>query len=68
LKVVELGGVESGAAAATGDEDSCLYEVEFILPYFIKYSAHFFTLKIMLKYSLCTIHGRWLRKGLRWLV
>jgi hypothetical protein len=28
------------------------------LPYFIKYSAHFFTLKIMLKYFLGTMHGR----------
>jgi len=28
------------------------------LPYFIKYSAHFYTLKMMLKYSLHTIHGR----------
>jgi hypothetical protein len=28
------------------------------LPYFIEYSAHFFTLKMMLKYSLHTIHGR----------
>ncbi len=27
------------------------------LPYFIKYSAHFFTLEMMLKYSLRTIHG-----------
>ncbi len=38
------------------------------VPYFIKYSAHFFTLKMMLKYSLCTIYGRLLRKGLRWLL
>ncbi len=28
------------------------------LPYFIMYSAHFFTLEMMLKYSLCTICGR----------
>ncbi len=28
------------------------------LPYFIEYSALFFTLKKMLKYSLHTIHGR----------
>jgi hypothetical protein len=39
-----------------------------IIPYFIEYSAHFFTLKMMLKYSLHTIHGRMLRKGLRWLL
>ncbi len=38
------------------------------LPYFLEYSAHFFTLKMMLKYSLCTIHGMYLRKGLRWLL
>ncbi len=28
------------------------------LLYFIEYSVHFFTLKMMLKYSLRTIHGR----------
>ncbi len=28
------------------------------LPYFIKYGAHFFTLKMMLKYSLHNMHGR----------
>ncbi len=28
------------------------------LPYFIEYSAHFYTLKMMLKYSLRTIRGR----------
>jgi len=28
------------------------------VPYFIEYSAHFFTSKMMLKYSLHTIHGR----------
>ncbi len=39
----------------------------FRLPHFIKYNGHFFTLKMMLKYSLCTINGRLLRKGLRWL-
>jgi len=39
-----------------------------VILYFIKYSAHFFTLKKMLKYSLHTIHGRYLRKGLRWLL
>jgi hypothetical protein len=38
------------------------------LPYFIEYSAHFFTLKKMLKYSLRTIHGRLLRNGFRWLL
>jgi len=27
------------------------------VPYFIEYSAHFFTLKMMLKHSLPTIHG-----------
>ncbi len=32
--------------------------VAVIVPYFIENSAHFFTLKMMLKYSLCTIHGR----------
>jgi len=35
---------------------------------FIEYSAHFYTLKMMLKYSLRTIHGRYLRKSLRWLL
>ncbi len=35
------------------------------LPCFIEYSVHFFTLKMMLKYFLRIIHGRWLRKGLR---
>jgi hypothetical protein len=30
----------------------------FAVVYFIKYSAHFFTLKMMLKYSLHIIHGR----------
>ncbi len=35
-----------------------LIRIKFYLLYFIKYSAHFFTLKMMLKYSLCTIHGR----------
>ncbi len=29
-----------------------------LLLYFIKYSAHFFILKMMLKYSLHTLHGR----------
>jgi hypothetical protein len=29
-----------------------------LLPYFIEYSAHFYRLKMMLKYSLGTIHGR----------
>ncbi len=29
-----------------------------IWPYFIEYSVHFFTFKMMLKYSLRTIHGR----------
>jgi hypothetical protein len=38
------------------------------LPYFIKYSVHFFTLKMMLKYYLRTIYGRYLRKCLRWLL
>jgi hypothetical protein len=38
------------------------------LPYFIEYSAHFFTLKRMLKYSPCTIHWELLRNGLRWLL
>ncbi len=38
------------------------------LPYFIKFSAYFFTLKMMLKYSLYTIHGMQSRKGLRWLL
>jgi hypothetical protein len=38
------------------------------IPYFIEYSVHFFTLKMMLKYSLHTIHERLLRKDLRWLV
>ncbi len=28
------------------------------VPYFIEYIAHFFILKMMLKYSLHTIHGR----------
>jgi len=28
------------------------------IPYFIEYSVLFFTLKMMLKYSLHTIHGR----------
>jgi hypothetical protein len=28
------------------------------LPYFIEYSSHFFTLKMILNYSLHTIHGR----------
>jgi hypothetical protein len=28
------------------------------VPYFIEYNAHFFTLKMMLKYSLGTIQGR----------
>jgi hypothetical protein len=27
-------------------------------PYFIEYTVHFYTLKMMLKYFLCTIHGR----------
>jgi hypothetical protein len=27
-------------------------ELDFYVPYFIEYSAHFFTLKIMLKYLL----------------
>jgi len=36
--------------------------------YFIKYSVPSFTLKMMLKYSLSTIHRRYLRKGLRWLL
>ncbi len=30
----------------------------YCLLYFIQYSVHFFTLKIMLKYSMHTIHGR----------
>ncbi len=38
------------------------------VPYFIKYSAHFFTLKMILKYSPLTIHRGQLRKGLRWLL
>ncbi len=29
-----------------------------LIPYFIEYSAHFFTWKMMLKYSMRTIHGR----------
>ncbi len=33
------------------------------IPYFIEYSAHFFTLKMMMKYSLLTEHGTKLRKG-----
>jgi hypothetical protein len=28
------------------------------LPYFFEYSVNFYTLKMMLKYSLHTIHGR----------
>jgi len=28
------------------------------VPYFIEYSVHFFILKMMLKYSLHTVHGR----------
>jgi len=36
--------------------------------YFIEYSVHFFSIKMMLKYSLCSIHGRLQRKGLRWLL
>ncbi len=39
-----------------------------VIPYLIKYSAYFFTLKMMLKYSLHTVHGRYLRKGFRWLL
>ncbi len=35
---------------------------------FYEYSAHFFTLKMMLKYSLPTINGRQLKKGLRLLL
>jgi hypothetical protein len=35
------------------------------VPSFIECSAAFLTLKMMLKYSLCTIHGWELRKGLR---
>ncbi len=34
------------------------------IPYFIEYSAHFFTMKMMMKYSLRTEHGKKLRKGL----
>jgi hypothetical protein len=30
----------------------------FEIPYFIEYSVHFYTLKMMQKYSLCAIHGR----------
>ncbi len=37
----------------------------FIYIYFIEYIAHFFILKMMLKYSLRTMHGRQLRKGLK---
>jgi hypothetical protein len=32
--------------------------INIVLLYFIEYSVHFFTLKMMLKYSLRTIHGR----------
>jgi hypothetical protein len=28
------------------------------IPYFVEYSVQFFTLKMMLKYSLHTVHGR----------
>ncbi len=34
-----------------------LFNKRIIVPYFIEYSAHFYTLKMMLKYSLRTIHG-----------
>jgi hypothetical protein len=35
-----------------------LIKILSLISYFIKYSAHFFTLKMMLKYSQYTIHGR----------
>jgi hypothetical protein len=38
------------------------------LLYLIEHSGHFFTCKMILKYSLRTIHGRSLEKGLRCLV
>ena len=38
------------------------------LQYCIEYSVQFYTLKMIMKYSLRTIHGRQLRKGLRWLL
>ncbi len=28
------------------------------IPYFIEYSVHFYALKMMLKYTLCTTYGR----------
>ncbi len=47
---------------------TCSHQLILILQYFIKYRAHFFTLKIMLKYYLHIILGRLPRKGLRWLL
>jgi hypothetical protein len=38
------------------------------VPYFIEYSAHFFTLKMMLKYSLFNYTWKEAKKGLRWLL
>jgi hypothetical protein len=35
-----------------------LKKFEIMVPYFIEYIAHFFTLKMMLEYSLCTMHGK----------
>ncbi len=33
------------------------YKTIWSVVYFIEYSAHFYTLKMILKYSQCTIHG-----------
>ncbi len=41
-----------------GGREKDFFEKFQLLLYFIEYSAHFFTLKMMLKYSLRTIHGR----------
>ncbi len=40
------------------EQTSSVLSFSNLLLYFIKYSAHFYTLKMMLKYSLHTIHGR----------
>jgi hypothetical protein len=53
-----------GAFAATHFHPSLIFAVKSgsqewrPVPYFIEYSAHFLTWKMMLKYSLHTIHGR----------
>ncbi len=36
----------------------CVFVSLFHIQYFIEYSAHFYALKMMLKYFLHAIHGR----------